>query len=365
MAPFKKIFILFLALTVLASCKKGVSAGGNGNGNGNGGGTGINYSNVISEERMLLVLSAPSINDSYYTPAFQLIVEFHINYGKAILGNDNVVVIVDAATKSYYENQLAEDILIVADVDDIWIRDFTTINPLNPVQFVYTWASMTLQESIEVQNSFKAFADLFNIQRNTSGFLIDGGNLVDNYAGKVITTTRFMEDNNLTSARAKQELMNLLGATQVAIVEPDEDVLAHSDGMVMWLDENTLLVNDYSSDPAFRTSVLTELNNAFPGTTIIEVPVQYTQNQPGQWDGFESACGVNLNGVLTYNNVYVPVFNMSHDTQVVSVIEANTDKKVITVNAENVCAMGGSVRCLTWQLTGTNAEKLILAAREN
>jgi hypothetical protein len=38
---------------------------------------------------------------------------------------------------------------------------------------------------------------------------------------------------------------------------------------------------------------------------------------------------------------------------------------VITINAEGVCSMGGSVRCLTWQLTGENAEKLILAAKEN
>ncbi len=41
------------------------------------------------------------------------------------------------------------------------------------------------------------------------------------------------------------------------------------------------------------------------------------------------------------------------------------EKPVIEVEANGVCDLGGSVRCLTWQLTGDNAEKLIMAARED
>lgn len=326
--------------------------------------TGEPYSNEISDDRMLLVLSAPSVHDTYYKSVFQIIVNFQIDYAKAIMGNDNVVIIVDKDTKPYYENKLPEDILITADVYDIWVRDFTTVNPLDPVQFTYTWASMTRQESIEVQRSFADFADSFDIQRKASTLLLDGGNIVDNYAGKIVVTTRFMEDNNLTYEQAKRELMNLLGANEVAIIEPDEEVLAHADGMVSWIDENTLFVNDYSNDPSFRTQIMNELQSAFPTTTIIEVPVKFTANPPRQWEGFESACGVNLNSTVTYKNIYVPIFNMTNDQYVVNLIKQNTTKNVITINAEGVCPMGGSVRCLTWQLTRENAKRLILAARE-
>jgi agmatine/peptidylarginine deiminase len=291
-------------------------------------------------------------------------VDFQISYANAIMGNDNIVIIVDKDTMPYYENQLPDDILITAEVYDIWMRDFTTVNPQNPIQFTYTWASMTKKESREVQNSFVKIADHYGIQRVTTDLLIDGGNIVDNYVGKVITTTRFMEDNNLSYEEAVEELANLLNADEVAIIEADEEVLAHSDGMVSWIDDDVLLVNDYSDDPSFRNMVMDELLAAFPTTTIIEVPVEYTTNPPGEWEGFESACGVNLNATVTFNNIYVPVFNMPHDQTAVSIIKENTTKKVITINAEAVCPMGGSVRCLTWQLTGENAEKLILAARE-
>ena len=348
----KKIVIILMLFMTLSAC------------GGEEGEMVANFSNQISDERMLLVLAAPSVYDTYYEPAFELIVDFQIAYAQAIMGNDNVVVIVDADTKPYYE-ELPEDVLITAQVYDIWARDFTLVNPIDPIQFEYTWASMTEKESREVQGSFGAFADKYDLQRGKTDLLLDGGNLVDNYAGGVITSTRFMEDNDLSYDEAKEALMDLLGATEVAILEPDEEVLAHSDGMVMWVDDNTLLVNDYSAYPNFRDLVLDELWASFPFATIIEVPVEYGQNKAGEWEGFESACGVNLNSVLTFENIYVPVFNMAHDESAVDVIRENTSRNVVPINAEGVCPMGGSVRCLTWQLTGENAEKIILAAREN
>lgn len=185
----KKVLIALVFLIILSACSKGEDS-----------------SNQISDERMLLVLSAPSVHETYYQPAFDEIVDFQIEYAKAIMGNDNVVVIVDADTKPYYEDDLPEDILIEAEVYDIWARDFTLVNPINPVQFKYTWASMSKEESEEVQNSFNTFANKYELQRSETPLLLDGGNLVDNYAGGVITTTRFMEDNALSYAEAKEAL---------------------------------------------------------------------------------------------------------------------------------------------------------------
>ena len=69
------------------------------------------------------------------------------------MGNDNVVILVDKSTKSYYKGRLPEDLLLTSNIYDIWVRDFTTVNPLNPVQFKYTWASMTQQERGKVRGN--------------------------------------------------------------------------------------------------------------------------------------------------------------------------------------------------------------------
>ena len=47
-----------------------------------------------------------------------------------------------------------------------------------------------------------SFADLFVIDRSSSGLYLDGGNIVDNYAGRIVTTTRFLEDNGREAIEA-------------------------------------------------------------------------------------------------------------------------------------------------------------------
>jgi len=312
---------------------------------------------------MLLVLAAPSVHNKYYKSKFQNIVDFQIRYAKLIIGNDNVVVIVDEDTKQYYDKDLPEDVLITGDVEDIWMRDFTTINPLHPIQFRYTsTGTNTKADSKLIQKSFNSFISNYGITYRKTPYLLDGGNIVDNYKGKAITTRRFMEDNGLKYNQAKQKLKSLIDLNEVAIIEPDDQVLAHSDGMVMWLDDNTLLVNDYSNDATFEAKVMNELQASLSNTNFITVPVKFDNRK---FRGFDSACGINLNSVLTYNNVYVPVFNMSQkENQALNIIKQNTNKKIIQVNAKDVCIMGGSVRCLTWQVIGENARKIILAARD-
>lgn len=318
--------------------------------------------NQVEIDRMLLVLSAPSVGDKYYTKHFKEIIDFHVGYAKAIIGHDNVVVLADAATMPYLQGRLPEDVLLQSDVNDIWMRDFTTVNPEDPVQFRYTWASMSKSKSKEVQGSFHRFADGHQIRRGTTHLVLDGGNIVDNYAGRVITTTRFLEDNKLTMAEGKEQLKSVLGATEVAILPPDDETLAHSDGMVMFSDADTLLVNDYRSDPAFRTQVLAELKSAFPGAKIVEVPVIFDDKPTGSDIG--SAHGINVNTTATYKHLYVPTFGIENDDVALEMIRANTSKTVVPVPASGVCRMGGSVRCLTWQLTGENAQRLIEAARK-
>ncbi|MCP4704735.1 MAG: hypothetical protein GY865_09010 [candidate division Zixibacteria bacterium] len=339
--------------------------------------TSSNYSdsetNTIAEGRMLLVLAAPSESEFELDEAkiYNNIVDFQVNYALQVIeaGHDNIIVLVDDATKSKY-GQLPDDVLLsVADGGlHIWSRDYTTVNPYDPVEFTYTWSTMSKDESKAVQTRFNEFLAEHNIIRKTSDYRLDGGNIVDNYEGGIITTTRFVTDNTMDVSTAKDYLKNLLGATKVAILEPDEEVMAHSDGMVMWLDGKNLLINDYESVEDFGADyqqyIMKEVTSSFPNANIIKVPVQFSDDPNNE----SSACGINLNSVMTKNALYVPVFGgvyTNNEKKVLSAIESNTTKPIVEVEANGVCDLGGSVRCLTWQLTGDNAEKLIMAARED
>ncbi len=53
------------------------------------------------------------------------------------MGKDNIVVLADNNTLPYLRGKLPEDILLEAEIQDIWMRDFTTVLPSKMIQFVY------------------------------------------------------------------------------------------------------------------------------------------------------------------------------------------------------------------------------------
>ncbi len=303
-----------------------------------------------SNEKHLIVIAAPSINDTYddpfYANIFQDIIDFDVAYANAVIGHDDVRIVVDRETRKYFKGRVPSNILIDAYLPHIWMRDYTTINPSKPIQFRYTPASFEgdQEEADYMQDGFNAFTAKFGVRYPRTGYILDGGNIVDNYAGRIITTTRFLTDNHLSKTKGEAELKRLLNAKEIAILPPDDELLAHSDGMAMFVEKNTLIVNRY--EEPFRSQVLNELKSAFPGIKIIEIDVAWDEDEEG------SACGINVNATVTKNFIYMPHFGDVASDNAMRVIRQHTTKTVIPVPANKVCTLGGSVRCLTWQLSG-------------
>lgn len=316
-----------------------------------------NNKQTSTNNKMTLVLAAPSIHNEYYQEYFEDIVKFQKNYADKIIehGKDDVRIIVDRDTKKYYLETLPAEILIENEMYDIWMRDFATVNPKNPIQFVYTDASMPSFESRTTQKIFNSFAKENNLFFSKADYVLDGGNIVDNYKGRAITTTRFLRDNNLDYDTGKEILRELLFVDEVAIIEPDDDILAHADGMVAWIDDDVLAVNSYSSiDAEFDKGIMNELKKSFPDVKIIRVPVQFDEGGGVDTEkGIGSACGVNLNLVSTYSTLYIPVFGNESEKEVLDIIRSNTKKDIKLVDANTICLFGGSVRCTTWQTMHT------------
>lgn len=338
---------LFFSLFSLTSCQK----------------DSLPYSNQIDDDKMLLVITPPSIHNHYYADAYDDIVAFDIAYAKHILGKDNVIVLGDAATIDYLKQHLPEDILLQQNLEDIWLRDCSMVMPYAPIQFRYAAAAQGNQADADyVQEKFNAFANKYKIKFSTSPYTLDGGNFVDNYNGRAILSDRFLEDNHLTYQAAKAYLKQALGLNEVAIIPNDDpNGLAHADGQVMFIDNNTIAVTDYN-EPAYQQLIHDELRTAFPGIKLLKVP---TIRDTTIWDArFGSSCGVHINSTVTKHHIYLPVFGNATDDQAIQLIQRNSSKTVVPIDASLVCRMGGSVRCLSWQVAGENAKRLIEAARQ-
>ena len=304
-----------------------------------------------------IVLAAPSVEDAYYQQVFQDIVDFQIGFATKINGRDKAIILVDQVTRKYYADSLPEHVLVQANMEDIWIRDYSPVIADKQVKFTYSPNYMSRAETNDIDNSFESWHHSMGLQySNKSSLILDGGNVVGNGNGKIIVTNRFLQDNpTLTKLQAKRKLKSLLGAKQVAIIqETPGDATGHADGMLMWTEENTLLVHDPLEQ--VKEAILKELTTSFPAVKIVIVPDYY---QFEEWNGFTSAANVYVNSLVTNNYIYVPTFNNEHDQEMLDFIQSHTIKEVVEIPSEKVSYMGGSVRCLSWQLDSVYAAAIL------
>lgn len=312
----------------------------------------------------LIVLAAPRADDPYYADVADAIFDFHVAFAKAVKGKDRVVVLVDEAAYPRYARALGEDRVALAPVSDIWMRDFATVNPDKPVMYRYTAAGQgggaTAQDDADaVQEELAAMVEEAGFAFDETDLLNDGGNFVDDDAGNAVVSRKFLRDNDLTEQLARARLKALTGRRHVAFIEADEQGgLEHADGVVSFVDDNVLLVNAYPDDPDYARALRRDLESQLPGVAIHEVVAPHDDTRVHD-ARFGSACGLYTNALVTRTRVYLPQFGLPEDAIALEQVRTVTTREVVPVASRQVCAMGGGVRCLSWQVRGENAERLL------
>lgn len=84
---------------------------------------------------------------------------------------------------------------------------------------------------------------------DNSDILIDGGNVIKG-ANKVIMCDKvFRENPHYTEKQLIRELERVFEVGKIVFIPTDPtDEIGHADGMVQFLDDNTVLINDYSKE---------------------------------------------------------------------------------------------------------------------
>jgi agmatine deiminase len=133
------------------------------------------------------------------------------------------------------------------------------------------------------------------------------------------------------------------------IVIPKElgDVFGHADGMVRWLDANTVFVNDYSEvDPRFGQHLRSVLRQA--RLNLIDLP--YRPENKSTAD-IPSAVGCYANFLMLRGLIVMPTFGIPEDDiarQVV--VERAPHFAIATVDCSDLAEAGGVLNCVTWTI---------------
>ena len=184
------------------------------------------------------------------------------------------------------------------------------IHPEKFVQFIYN--PDYLRNYKKWRNTISdgyAICEKIDIKPSRSDIVIDGGNVVKG-KNKVIMTSKIFKEN---SQYEEKELIRLLIEkleVEDVIIIPQEpkDIFGHADGMVRFLDDNTVLINDYRNEKnqEFCINFRMSLHNA--KLDYISIPYNPYNNETDR-----DATGVYINYLRMKFCIFIPLFGLKED----------------------------------------------------
>jgi agmatine/peptidylarginine deiminase len=314
-------------------------------------------------DRHLIVISAPRRRHPKYWRHFDALIDFDIRLAEAIIGHDNVIVLASKAEMPFLRGKLPDDVLLEANLKDIWIRDFAPILATKMVQFVYRPRYLKPWGAAEASGSFASFCRRYGLKFERSKLVLDGGNLVSNHKDMAIVTERVLSDNpGWTQGAILAELKDKLGLQHVAII-PEEpgDVTGHADGMVSWPNDESLAVTLRSLQT--YEQICGAIAHQLPSIATAQMASGYQPVRQGRSRAIASAVGCYANAVATARHLIVPKFDIRQDAIALQQYSLYSERPAHLVDAGAIAGLGGSVRCLSWQVTGMPAKQLVMASR--
>lgn len=180
--------------------------------------------------------------------------------------------------------------------------------------------------------------------------ILDGGNVVKGF-NKAIITEKVFKDNPGSREDLTEVLKTAIGVNKIIFIPPEPgERLGHSDGIARFLDEKTVLVNDYrikEFDGVYSDKLLGALKNA--GMDIQTVPYHPDMRRI---NGVEPATGCYINYYKIGDVIFLPTFDITaQDKSAISRFEELFGKgNVVPVPCTAIAQEGGALNCITWEI---------------
>jgi agmatine deiminase len=236
---------------------------------------------------------------------------------------------------------------------DIWVRDFLPVfvdQQGSCVLFRYYPSYLVdgYQDLITDARSFVPGIPGIRSCENSS-LILDGGNVV-RCKGKAIVTDRvFAENPKIGREHLVVDLKRLLRVETLVVIPTEPgDVVGHADGVVRFMDEEGVLINDYRRlDRAYRTKLLKTLEDA--GLGAIEIPYRPDLDDDNE---IPSAVGNYVNFLQVDDLIVMPTYGLQEDRVAHRALTgAFPDKTIRTLPCRALAEEGGVLNCATWTIS--------------
>lgn len=230
---------------------------------------------------------------------------------------------------------------LLPNTKDIWARDYMpAYSNGHYVSYVYNPDYLQNEKDKKyITDNVEEVFDLSNDSVTKTKLVIDGGNVIM-CGDKVIMTDKiFVENSGLSKEEVVAEIERVFSAKLVVIPWDKEEKFGHADGMVRFVSDDHVLINQYKDiDPEFRQKLIDALSPYFSKISELEYGKASSQNS---W--------AYINYLQVDNFIFVPQLGIMTDKpareQISNVFPT---AKVVPVEVKGIVKKGGALNCVSW-----------------
>ena len=234
---------------------------------------------------------------------------------------------------------------------DIWCRDYMPIQ-IEKRKFVqFRYEPTYLNDDLELQSNPKEVCKANSIDPKFSKINLDGGNVV-NWTDRAIITDRVFDENPeyTNKTRLISEIEKLLEVEVIVIPQIKSDMTGHADGLVRFVDRNTLIGNDREQEYIYWKNGINRVLKE-KGLDYIDIPFLGENEKDKKYPDHAIGCYVNY--LEVQDLIVLPIFDKenSKDKEVFDTFrQIFPDRKVETINYNAIGRHGGLLNCTTWTI---------------
>ncbi|MBW3595720.1 MAG: agmatine deiminase family protein [Planctomycetes bacterium] len=231
---------------------------------------------------------------------------------------------------------------------DIWVRDFLPVQVENSRFIKFAYRPDYLRGYPHLITGDEVLPHVGHLGEIDSSDLVVDGEMSSAPKGRSCSRTRccLREISSRTEAEVTGELRRLLGVDRVILIPSDpHDEVGHADGVLRFLDDVTVAVNDYASvNPSYGRTVASVLTSH--GLCVEQLPhfvEEYEQ------DGISAAVGNYINFLRVQELVVVPGYGSNEDAEAVRRLRRLLPgSTVVPLSCAELAREGGVLNCVSW-----------------
>lgn len=269
----------------------------------------------------------------------------------------NIVYIADTLQHKYpvffknFENELlkeGERIFFLENTKDIWCVDYMPIQITKKkfVKFIYKPDYLCSGRWLNTITEVYDIAHKLKINYSKADIIIDGGNLIKSETSIILTDKIFRENPHYSKKNLLFTLQELFEVEKIIVIPTEkEDYVGHSDGMVRFINNETVLINDYSkTDKALHKEIRNRFLKEKLNIEYLVLANNYAIND-------DDASGYYINYLETEKNIFLPVFNFKEDEIALKQLKnCYPNKKITSIISNEIAVKGGVLNCITWNI---------------